>query len=168
LIGNHHLGTGPAREVHVLKGVNMAWRRSALAFPIGLAGEGAQPHNEIAMSAWARRRGFRLIYDPSIRVEHFPGQRYDSDSRTGRAAGAVRNEAFNLSLTTIACDHTSRIGVTARGVLVGQASTPGLFRWLAGRFGLASRVSGLFPSLAGRARAAIAPALAFRPVGEES
>jgi hypothetical protein len=38
LVGNHHLGTGSARSVMVLKAVNMAFRREALAVPEQLRG----------------------------------------------------------------------------------------------------------------------------------
>jgi hypothetical protein len=163
-IGNHHLGSGAAREVDVVKGVNMAWRRSALAFPVGLAGIGAQPHNEIALAAWARANGFRLIYDPRITVDHYPGERFDEDGRNHRSARAISEEAYNLSLATMAWTHTSRLSVTLRGVFVGEASTPGVIRWVAGRVGLASRVRGTIPAVVGRLRAARAPRLTFRPV----
>jgi hypothetical protein len=166
-IGNHHLGTGDERAVDVLKGVNMAWRRSALAFPVGLAGQGAQPHYEIALAAWARCRGFQLFYDSRITVDHYPGQRFDEDGRDHRTAGAIANEAYNLSLATMAWAHTTRFRVTLRGVLIGEASTPGLARWGAGRLGLAAPVTGLGPALAGRLRAARARRLTFRPLGRE-
>jgi hypothetical protein len=44
VIGNHHLAAGPVREVEILKGVNMAFRRRALALPVELRGTGSQPH----------------------------------------------------------------------------------------------------------------------------
>lgn len=163
-IGNHHLGRGAGRETDIVKGVNMAWRRSALAFPVGLAGQGAQPHYEIALAAWARARGFRLRYDPRIVVDHYPGERFDEDGRDHRTAGAISDEAYNLSLATMAWAHTTRWRVTLRGLLVGEASTPGLVRWVAGRFRLASPVTGLAPALAGRLRAGRARPLSFRPV----
>jgi glycosyltransferase involved in cell wall biosynthesis len=163
-IGNHHLGTGEARTTDVVKGVNMAWRRSALAFPLGLAGSGAQPHYEIAMAAWARARGFRLLYDPRITVDHYPGERFDEDGRNNRTAGAISNEAYNLSLATMAWSHTNRFRVTVRGILLGEASTPGLGRWTAGRLGLVSPARGLVPTVAGRVRGALARQLAFRSV----
>jgi hypothetical protein len=46
LIGNHHLGVGEPREVDVLKGVNMSYRRTAIAdihFDERMRGTGAQP-----------------------------------------------------------------------------------------------------------------------------
>ena len=166
-VGNHHLGKGGERETDVVKGVNMAWRRSALAFPVGLAGRGAQPHNEIALAAWARAHGFTLLYDPRISVDHYPAERFDEDGRDHRTAGAISDEAYNLSLATMAWSHTSRLRVTLRGVLVGEASTPGLVRWVAGRLRVASPVAGLRAALAGRLRAARARPLTFRPVDAE-
>ncbi|MER3588223.1 MAG: glycosyl transferase family A, partial [Mastigocladus sp. ERB_26_1] len=51
VIGDHHKGIGAAREVDVLKGVNMAYRRSAIAglrFDERMLGTGAQVHFELA------------------------------------------------------------------------------------------------------------------------
>lgn len=162
--GNHHLGRGQARTVDIVKGVNMAWRRTALAFPRGLAGQGAQPHNEIAISAWARRQGFQVIYDPELVVDHYPGQRFDPDGRVHRSSQAVRDESYNLSRAATAWPHTSRLGILLRGTLVGERATPGMARWLAGRAGLASRAQGLGASFRGRLRAAMAPSLSFAPL----
>ena len=52
VIGNHHLGVGAAQSVDVLKGVNMAWRRSAIdgrRFDDRLRGTGAQVHFEACL-----------------------------------------------------------------------------------------------------------------------
>ena len=50
VIGNHHLGVGEAREVDVLKGVNMSFRRAAMKgrhFDQHMRGTGAQVHFEL-------------------------------------------------------------------------------------------------------------------------
>ena len=41
-IGNHHVGDGGPRDVDVLKGVNMAFRRDLLVIPVGLQGGSTQ------------------------------------------------------------------------------------------------------------------------------
>src|ERR1700726_1221709 len=57
-IGNHHIGVGEARDVDTLKGVNMAFRREALALPTYLRGIGTQLHSDLAIALWVRRLGF--------------------------------------------------------------------------------------------------------------
>lgn len=96
LVGNHHRGEGPAREVDVLKGVNCAYRRGALVLPAGLRGEGAQAHFEVAVGTELRRRGWRLLYDPSLRVDHRPDDRVGADQRAAPTAQAIADSAFNL------------------------------------------------------------------------
>jgi glycosyltransferase involved in cell wall biosynthesis len=83
-IGNHHLGVGPAREVDVLKGTNMAYRRSAIEairFDHRLLGSGAQVRNDMAFSLAVRRAGWRVIYDPAVAVDHYPAPRTAGDTR---------------------------------------------------------------------------------------
>ena len=76
MVGNHHRGIGPPRDVDVLKGVNMAARaEKALSLPLGFPGSGAQPHSEVAICLEAARRGWRVVYDPAITVRHFPADR---------------------------------------------------------------------------------------------
>ena len=78
LVANHHLGAGPARDVDVLKGANMAFRRAAVAghgFDTRLSGLGAQPHSELSICLPLRKRGLRLVYDPAIVVHHHPASR---------------------------------------------------------------------------------------------
>lgn len=103
VIGNHHIGVGVAREVDVLKGVNMAYRRSAIAnlrFDERMLGTGAQVHFELAFSLALRRQGWKLIYDPLITVDHYPAQRFDEDQRSQfnqlAWSNAVHNETLAL------------------------------------------------------------------------
>ncbi|MDX2240847.1 MAG: glycosyltransferase family 2 protein [Leptolyngbyaceae cyanobacterium bins.302] len=103
VIGNHHLGTGTAREVDVLKGVNMSFRRTAIAnsrFDTRMRGTGAQVHFEIEFSLSLKRAGWTLIYDPHILVDHYPAQRFDEDQRHTfnevAFANAVHNETLAL------------------------------------------------------------------------
>ncbi|WOD39266.1 glycosyltransferase family 2 protein [Nodosilinea sp. E11] len=84
LIGNHHKGIGAAREVDILKGVNMSFRRSAigsLRFDRRMLGSGAQVHFEVAFCLALKRQGWTLIYDPHILVDHYLAHRFDEDQR---------------------------------------------------------------------------------------
>ncbi|MDQ1431288.1 MAG: hypothetical protein QOF40_1890 [Actinomycetota bacterium] len=137
LTGDHHLGRGPAREVHVLKGVNMAYRSDALAVPRPgvLQGRGTQMHTEALMCAWARTRGWRVMYDPAITVDH----RLMDDEKlagAGAVADADRDEeawsagAHNRMLGTIASDRDRAAVHAAYGLLVGCREAPGVGRSL--------------------------------------
>ncbi len=128
LIGNHHLGSGPARDVSVLKAVNMAFRREALALPRTLRGTGAQVHFEVAVGLWARNQGWRLVYDPSVLVDHYPGPRFDRDRRDGSDPLAARDAAYNLVACLINLEPKLRTRRALYGLVVGDALTPGLVR----------------------------------------
>lgn len=130
LIGNHHLGRGPARDVMVLKAVNMAFRREALALPRTLRGTGAQVHFEVAVAGWARARGWRLVYDPQIIVDHYPGARFDADRRDRPDRSATRDAAYNLVTALLDGDPGLQSRLAAYGTLVGDAMTPGVLRAL--------------------------------------
>ncbi|MDP1890550.1 MAG: glycosyltransferase family 2 protein [Gemmatimonadaceae bacterium] len=82
VIGNHHLGAGPARDVDVLKGVNCSFRAPllrAVGFDGRLRGAGAQLYWELGVCLPIRRAGWRLIYDPSVAVDHDVATRLDAD-----------------------------------------------------------------------------------------
>ena len=128
VIGNHHLGTGPAREAQVLKGVNMAFRAEALALPVGLRGSGAQVHYEVATCLWARSRGWRLVYDPDIVVDHTVGQRFDPDRREDPHSSAIRDAAFNLVIALGAFDRWLAFRRVVFGLVIGDSATPGVAR----------------------------------------
>ncbi|MEM5346287.1 glycosyltransferase family 2 protein [Paraburkholderia azotifigens] len=101
IIGNHHLGVGEAREVDLLKGANMSYRRDAIRsirFDGRLRGAGAQVHNDMAFSMSVKNAGWKLVYDPRVAVDHFPAERFDDDRRDAQSMTAVRNAAYNLHL----------------------------------------------------------------------
>ena len=103
IVGNHHVGIGPAREVDILKGANMSFRRAAingLCFEAHLRGQGAQVHNDMCFSLAVKRRGWKLIYDPAVAVDHYPAPRSDTDQRGAFYSEAVENAAFNLMWAT--------------------------------------------------------------------
>lgn len=134
VIGNHHIGVGEPREVDVLKGVNMSFRRTAIAglrFDQRMRGTGAQVHFEVAFTLALRRAGWTLIYDPKVAVDHFRGQRFDEDKRDTFNDLAVTNAVHNETL--ILLEHFSWIQRTiflVWAMLVGTRDAPGFLQWL--------------------------------------
>ena len=132
VIGNHHLGAGPPRDVDVLKGVNCAFRAQllrVLGFDLRLAGSGAQMFWELALCLPLRRAGWRLVYDPAIAVEHHIAPRHDDDQRhrgvfaAPPQADAVHNE------TLVLLEHqqgAARLAFAVWALLVGTRLEPGL------------------------------------------
>ena len=77
-VGNHALGRGDPREVDLLKGVNMSFRREAatpIGFDLRLRGSGAQPSEDLALSRAISVHGWSVIYDPAVLVDHYEGVR---------------------------------------------------------------------------------------------
>jgi GT2 family glycosyltransferase len=159
LIGNHYLGTGRARDVMVLQGGNMAFRREALALPGSLRGSGAQAHFEVATCLWARKRGWRLIYDPSAVIDHYRGPRFDADRRERPEKVAIRDRSFNLVAAMLSVEPERYWRRAVFELLIGDREIPGLVRTgaavLRGESDVARRLG---PSLAGQAEALMAVA----------
>lgn len=132
--GNHHLGIGPARDVDVLKGVNCAFRLPllcAIRFDERLRGSGAQLHWELSLCLAIRRAGWRLVYDPAIRVRHHVGVRHGEDQlHRGRFDDAPHADAvFNETL--VLGEHLPAGGRAAFALwsaLVGTSDEPGLLQ----------------------------------------
>lgn len=158
LVGNHHIGVGPARYVDVLKGVNCMYRRVALAIPRNLRGSGAQVHNEVAIGLRAKSNGWKLLYDPQIVVDHYPGQRFDVDSRSGPAKVATCDAAYNLTLSIGSQGFAPALRRVVYGLLLGDRALPGLGRTLIGLFAGSERhefLERFGPALRGNAVAAL-------------
>jgi len=101
MVGNHHLGVGRPREVDILKGANMSFRRAAvdgIRFDERLRGTGAQQSADCAFCLVVKRAGWRLIYDPAVAVDHYPAPRFLGDSRAPVSAMEVRNDVHNKTL----------------------------------------------------------------------
>ena len=134
VIGNHHVGSGAARDVDVLKGVCVAFRTAAIE-PIGfderLRGTGAQVHWELSLCLALRRVGWRLVYDPSIRVAHHVAPRHGADQlHRGRFDTRPHEDAV-YNETIVLMDHlhgSRRAAFRAWVVLVGTAEAPGLLQ----------------------------------------
>jgi glycosyltransferase involved in cell wall biosynthesis len=103
-IGNHHVGIGPARYVHALKGVNIAFRQSAfgnLRLDTRLRGKGAQVGWEMQLCFALIAGGHKLIYDPQVLVDHIEGPRPQSEHRVLFNPGSHFDETFNRTLVML-------------------------------------------------------------------
>jgi glycosyltransferase involved in cell wall biosynthesis len=133
-IGNHHLGIGEPREVDILKGVNMSFRRQAIKgmrFDERLLGTGAQVHFEISFCLNLKRAGWTLIYDPAVAVDHFWGKRFDEDQRFVFNEIAEINKIHNETL--ILLEHLSgiqKVVYLCWAALIGTRASFGLLQWL--------------------------------------
>jgi glycosyltransferase involved in cell wall biosynthesis len=134
-VGNHHLGVGPARPVHILKGVNMGYRKSALGDlrpDPRLRGKGAQVGNDMQLSLQLVAKGYTLIYDPAVLVEHFPGVRPVEEDRAYFNAGFHFDEIYNRTLILLEFLKTQpwgrlrQIALLLFLVLRGTRKAPGL------------------------------------------
>ena len=129
-IGNHHIGSGVARDVDVLKGVNMSFRRRDVAahgFDTRLRGVGSQLHSELSICLPLRGRGLRVVYDPAILVRHYPAPRGYGVAREDASIATIRDAVHNEALAVL--DHgppARRAAFAIWGVVVGTRSYPGL------------------------------------------
>lgn len=131
LIGNHHLGCLTAQDVDVLKGANASFRTSLVSFPDFFRGEGAEVHNEVYVCLRVRQMGYRLIYDPEIKVDHYPAPRFDVDQRDSVVPLALRNASFNFTATVMVLLPRSKGLIRLIfGGFVGHKGAPGLLRFL--------------------------------------
>ena len=157
MIGNHHLVTGPVRQVDVLKAANMAFRREALALPIQLLGDGAQVHFELATCLWARNHGWRLVLDPDAEVLHLPGERFDADARAKPSIWAAHRAACNFTWCVLSMRPRLIMRRLLYGILVGDKAVPGLGRAvlaIARREQIGWIWARLLPSITGQLRGA--------------
>ncbi len=131
-VGNHHRGTGPPRRVDVLKGANMSFRMSsvgAVRFDNRLRGEGAQRNNDLAFSLAIRERGWQIIYDPEVAVDHYPGDRIDGIERSELSARVIRESGYNETLALLGYLHGWREAVFLLwAILVGSRNLPGVIQ----------------------------------------
>jgi glycosyltransferase involved in cell wall biosynthesis len=131
-IGNHHLGFGGARDVEFLKGCNCAFRREQFKIPLGLLGEGAQLSHDMASCLEIVRLGHRVVYDPNIVVDHYPGERYDADGRSTVSREARINGAFNEAFAIFSLARTQRYRYLVFHLIIGDVRIPGLVRSIVG------------------------------------
>jgi len=132
VIGNHHLGYGPPRDVDILKGVNCAFRGRllrAVGFDARLRGAGAQLYWELGVCLPLRRAGWRLIYDPQVAVDHDIAPRHDADTlHRGVFADAPLRDAMHNEMVELLEGRglMARTVLMAWALLVGSWEGPGL------------------------------------------
>jgi glycosyltransferase involved in cell wall biosynthesis len=130
VIGRHHLGAGPPREVDMLKGANMAVRAEALRgmrLDESLRGSGMQMHWEMGLCLALKRAGWRLLYDPEVAVDHYSAPRFDEDQRVGRSLVALENEVYNHTRTLLGgLSWWRKPFFLGYGLLVGARWAPGV------------------------------------------
>ena len=130
MLGNHHIGVGAPRDVDVLKGANLSFRREAVlghGVDERLRGEGAQEHWELSICLPLRRRGLRVVYDPNISVLHYPAPRHLGRERDDFSPEAVTSSTHNETLEIL--DYLGpirRLVFIAWGLGVGTTCSPGL------------------------------------------
>jgi GT2 family glycosyltransferase len=134
IIGNHHLGFGGPREVDHLKGSNMAFRKKALdglSFDVQLRGEGAQYRNDMAICLAVKNRGYKVVYDPQVMVEHFYSARFEKDKRGNFDRNAIENAAFNETLISLKyLNLKRRMAYLIYSFILGNLFTPGILFFL--------------------------------------
>jgi len=130
IVGNHHLGIGPARDVDILKGANCSYRLAAIR-PIGfdtrLRGNGSEIHNDMAASLAVKRAGWRLLYDPAVAVDHFPAPRADGSRDAPMTPSRAYDAAYNhyLAISSIS-DNWRRGCARIWSAAIGTRALPGL------------------------------------------
>ncbi|MFX3632355.1 MAG: glycosyltransferase family 2 protein [Candidatus Pristimantibacillus sp.] len=134
MIGNHHIGAGGIREVDIMKGANMSFRKEAIEglwFDSYLKGSGAQVHLEVGFSLSIKEKGWKLIYDPTVCVNHFPAERHDEDKRNGFNETAAFNNAHNETYSIL-----RHLGLVRRILflfwifVVGSKPSPGIVQYV--------------------------------------
>lgn len=134
VVGRHNLGVGPPRDVEILKGANMSYRKTAIAhlrFDSQLLGQGAQVHNDLAFSLAVKKAGWRLIYDPEVEIDHYQAQRFDEDQRQGFNEVAFFNAVHNETLALLKyLPYWRRVIFFFWAILLGTRKAFGLVQWI--------------------------------------
>ncbi|MGB3681951.1 MAG: glycosyltransferase [Rubrobacteraceae bacterium] len=141
IIANHHLGVGESREVDVLKGVNMSYRREAfrgVRFDERLIGSGGvQRDEDYLFCVTVKRMGWKLIYEPTVAVDHYQTPRPDGDYRPAEedrsrfSAAAVSDRVHNRTLMLLEHFSTPRqVVFLLWSVLVGSRDAFGVVQCL--------------------------------------
>jgi len=130
VVGRHHLGVGPARDVAVLKGVNLSVRGDLIrqvGFDTRLLGSATEHHSELGLCLRLRRMGFRIVYDPAIAVDHRPQPRVAEAEARKPGPDQVRDASHNETLALL--EHLPPLGRGAHllwATTVGTRGAPGL------------------------------------------
>jgi hypothetical protein len=83
----------------------------------------------MAISLAVRRAGWRLRWDPDVRVDHFPAPRFDADARGGGSLTALANEQHNDLYVVLRHGPPSiKPAALLYRLLVGTPHAPGVLR----------------------------------------
>jgi glycosyltransferase involved in cell wall biosynthesis len=117
-------------EVDTLKGCNMTYRRTAIGgvrFDTRLAGEGAQVLNDHAFALAVRRRGWKLMYDRELAIDHYPAAKFDYENRSSFVPAAHANYVHNNTLLVLRhLPLKGRFAFLFYAFLIGSKPMPGL------------------------------------------
>lgn len=136
VIGNHHLGEGAPREVDVLKGANMSYRQEAidgLRFDERLSGNGSQSGNDFMFSLSVKQRGWTLLYDPAVAIDHHLASRSGGDVRPALGFSYEARVTHAHNETLLVLEHLPwyrRLVFLVWGFLVGTRDDFGLVQML--------------------------------------
>jgi GT2 family glycosyltransferase len=107
----------------------MSFRKAAISglkFDTRLRG-GAEVRNDTAFCLAVKKRGWKLIYNPKIAVDHYPAVRYEADKRGNYDWKAVEDGAHNETLVLL--DYLSfwrKVAYLFYIIFIGNIFTPGL------------------------------------------
>jgi hypothetical protein len=129
--GNHHCPLrGHTKKVMFLKGVNMAFRRCALAsyrIDSTLRGTGAQVGSEVDLCVQTRRAGFDVLFDDRILVKHYCSPRPAGEDRNQLVGPLFPDICFNHHYLMAKCFGLHRaLAYFCNERLLGSRPMPGL------------------------------------------
>lgn len=129
VVGNHHLAAGEPREVDIIKGVNMALRRTALGsrrLDPALRGRGAQHNWEMELCLGLRSEGWVLLYDPAVEVLHHEAQRPVGEREQLMSAQERFDAVHNQTLALVThLRGLRRLAAVAYALAFGTRDNPG-------------------------------------------
>lgn len=130
VVGNHNFGSGPIREVDILKGANMVFRRSAMAgkrIDTALRGQGAEHHWEIELCLALKAAGAKIAYDPAVLVDHYEEVRYNAQRGPEMSFEEQHNAVHNRTYGLLKHLPLHRaVPAFLYGILVGTRDNPGV------------------------------------------
>jgi cellulose synthase/poly-beta-1,6-N-acetylglucosamine synthase-like glycosyltransferase len=137
-IGNHHRGYGAIREVDLLKGANMSFRRAALKrarCDTRLRGKGAQPNEDTSLTLAVKRDGWKIAYDPSASLDHFQAVREEKRHYGGISSISDAEPFIDFSYNEVVgiwdfLSPARRFAFAVWSVCIGTRVCPGLLQAL--------------------------------------
>lgn len=130
VVGNHNFGSGEIREVDIIKGANMTFRRSALGskqINTALRGRGTELHTEVELCLALKAKGWKIAYDPAVMVDHYEEVRHGAQ-RSPEMDAEARHDALHNRVYGLLEHLPPHRAVPAflYGILVGTRDNPGL------------------------------------------